>query len=85
MTIAMPSRLDSDLQGTSAAHLVQCLLVVFELEDVSHLICELQDQVCELREGTYHSLGLDLSALEVFDGSWEAVGLRERPNDLSKG
>lgn len=60
----MPSRLDSDLQGASAAHLVQCLLVVIEFEDVGH-----------------HSLGPDLSALKVFDGSWEAVGLRERSND----
>ena len=33
---------------------------------------------------THHSLGLDLSTLEVFDRSREAVGLREGPNDLSK-
>jgi len=32
---------------------------------------------------TYHALGLDLSALEVFDRPREAVSLRKGPNDLS--
>ena len=35
-----------------------------------------------VRARTHHSLGLDLSTLEVFDRSRETVGLREGPNDL---
>lgn len=31
---------------------------------------------------TYHSLGLDLAALQVLDRSGEAEGLREGTNDL---
>jgi hypothetical protein len=37
------SRLDSDLYGSSAAHLVQRLLVVLELKDIGDLIHTFQD------------------------------------------
>ena len=40
---ARRSGLDGNLQGSSAAHLVQCLLVVLELKDVGDLVHRLQD------------------------------------------
>ena len=40
---AVRSRLDGDLQGSSAVHFVQRLLVVLELKDVGDLIHKLQD------------------------------------------
>ena len=39
------SRLDGDLQGTAAAHLVQCLLIILELEDIGDLIHRLRKRV----------------------------------------
>ena len=38
------SWLDGDLQGTSVAHLVQCLLIVLEFENVRDLIRRFQNQ-----------------------------------------
>lgn len=37
------SRLDSDLQGSSAAHLIQRLLVILKLKDIGDLTRGLQD------------------------------------------
>jgi len=78
------SRLDSDLQGSSAAHLIQRLLVILKLKDIGDLTRGLQDHSLWISDNeTHHSLGLDLSALEVLDRPGEAVGLREGPDDLS--
>ena len=75
-TVTCCSRLDGDLQGTSAAHLIQCLLVVVELEYIGDLECGLEKKTWEsIETRIYHSLGSNLPALEVFDGSWEAVSL----------
>ena len=79
------SRLDGDLQGSSAAHLVQCLLVVLELKDIGNLNHRFRVMVSgSVTRMAHHPLGPDLSALEVFDSSREAVGLREGPDDLAE-
>jgi hypothetical protein len=57
--------LDSDLKGSTAVHLIQRLLEVFEFEHIRD-----------------HTLGLDLSAVEVRNSAREAERLRERSDDL---
>jgi hypothetical protein len=38
--------------------------------------------IVELENVSYHALDVDLSTIEVSNGTWETERLRERPNDL---
>ena len=78
------SRLDRNLERTTAAHLVQCLLVILQGEDIRDLPAVSAD-INELQSGkfTYHALHVDFPAVQVCNRTGEAECLRERADDLS--
>lgn len=80
MRYSQPDRswLDGNLEALPRVHLVECLLVVLQFEHVRDLrrypMSTVGMRKCWI---THHALDINLTTIEISDGTGETVGLRE--------
>lgn len=87
-SVLQASGLDRNLQCCSTTHLIQCCLIVLQLEYICHLQ-DKRDPSNPVKEhggscGTDHSFDIDLATVQVSNSPREAICLGERANDLSE-